>query len=305
MNTILKLLLTVCLISFSSYAQTKQTKIDADLLTIPTQDKRFIAVLNGRIGTTVYVKHYKNSEYHGNVHSVKGWYYYNQYEKKITLVGYEAFGNLHLFHSDNKEFEQKILNMEFPWSEYMNDEVAEKNKSGWKEYLLFHSEGAEKSLWTNKKKELGLEGRSENFRINEVKQYLGLNVSGEKTVYFDMTDLGTYHVSNSRADLDEVVAVDLGNAVNVLVSFDYSSNPNANGRCGAGNEKGFMQMTLNKDFHLESLKEVLLESCYQSVEIESEKQFGGNIHYQVDHNGKSQLIILDKGRASIEVQDRK
>lgn len=304
MNPILKLLLTLCLVSFGSYAQAKSKKIDAELLTIPTQDKRFVAVLNGRIGTTVYVKHHKNSEYHGNVHSVKGWYYYNQYEKKIALVGYEAFGNLYLFQTDNKDFEQKILNMEFPWSEYMNDEVAEKNKSGWNEYLLFHSEGVEKSLWTNKKKELTLEGRSEDFHINEVKQYLALNFNGKKPVYFDMTDFGTYHVSNSRADLGDVVAVDLGNEVNVLLSFDYPSNPNANGRCGAGHEKGFMQMTLNKDLHLESLKEVLLESCYQSVEIENEKQFGRNIHYQVDNDGKSQLIILDKGRASIEVRER-
>lgn len=270
-----------------------QLQAQSEVINITTYDKMIQADI-GEYPVTIYLKYHQNSEYHENVYSVKGWYYYNNYRKPIHLVGYYAMGDLYLYQVKNEKLRQKILDLDFPWSDLGMWKIANDAQNGYTEY--FEMDWLkEKMLWENRNKKLTISTVEDAFEIRQTQSFLKVQQNQGEPIYINVEKFGIY-----PHGIEFLVEKHTSSESNILLTYAYPSNPNPNGRCGGGQEKGFYHLVFDKNIVLKSLDEYVIESCSANIYTEKTNQESPDyIEYELDNDGKEEVIMVDKATAQI------
>lgn len=272
---------------------------DIDIFTLTTKDKIFSATLDGNLDITLYLTHQQDSEYHGDVYAVSGWYYYDKYKKKIDLVGFNFLGELHLFNTNDRAFRNKLMTMSFPWSDIVlsgtEKDIAAKNRTKWQEYLLLSPDTPEKNKWQGHNKTFSISHHYDDLRPRQAKQYLKLGVDKNRQPIYKHLD----HLRVWWDDLKLESYKRTAKGTHVLASFENVGNINPNGRCGGGEDVGYMHFLFDTQNRLVSRDEVLVASCAVPIEISQVKKINNKqgkrskYIYEIDDDGVEKRVIVD------------
>lgn len=193
---------------------------------------------------------------------VDGWYYYDKYQKKISLTGVYDYGKLSLYNfgTQQKQNSQKLKDLiTSPQKVEKTDEFAQALNP--KEYILFDRDYTKKSIISGSfhlaTKAQPAELLTENNMIYRYNNYLFLP-NHKKINTFDFIN---------QAGGNELISYTSGeNGNRVLLYFEHTSNFNACGRCGASEgEKGYRVLYFTKDWNFKNYEEFLTESCMESI----------------------------------------
>lgn len=211
---------------------------------------------------------------------VDGWYYYDKYQKKISLTGIYDYGKLSLYHFGNQQKQNaKLLKDQItsPRQVEKTAEIAEKLAP--KEYIIFEpgnlkGNSIEGNFYLNKKVQSAhlFTGNDMIYRFNN---YLTLP-NNKKINTFDFINKhgGNQLISYASGE----------NGNRILLYFEHSSNFNACGRCGASEgEKGYRILYFTKDWNYKNYEEFLTESCLENIydTVESKSKDRKTVQFRV------------------------
>lgn len=234
------------------------------VVSITTTDK----LMNGLIGETsirMYLSFHAYSNQNGHVYSLSGWYAKGETPNdRIEICGLSHGENLTLYRFDDDNRTKELLNFETEKGTYFEEVEYYENLKGFKEKFTFNDQS---KVWESYDRSESLELYSENYHILEEKEYLMLDEKHS----FCLQNLGPwvwgFHLISHHEG-------------RYLLGFDYGSNLNYNGRCGAGEETGYVEITLDANHRLLNHEIATLESCLMNIEFDSRKELeDGKMEY--------------------------
>ncbi len=199
---------------------------------------------------SIFLKKTRMSNYHMGSYAVEGWYYYNKYEKKIKLCGvYDAISGLVLYHFKDSSKHNDVAHFRKMTNNHFDDIRYYFNLAGYQEKFEFSSN---QGKWFSSDKELAVYVNHE--QLNVVKQSNFL--VNQNNVFFDLNAFGA---------TDKNYKIVASNRIAVILSYEYGPNPNVNGMCGAGVEKGFLYLRFKESMELDKVNNIKVESCTKSI----------------------------------------
>lgn len=222
---------------------------------ITTQEKVFTGQINNKYDITIYLKHHSNSGEHRYIYSVKGYYYYNRIKTPIPIVGIYD-GDLTLYVMDDAKKRDEILEFNGEGFSFWDQMTKLKNMDGYREKFVI-SEGD--MQWLSGDKVFSVTLYEGDFSVFNEREYLQVQKAGEE-YHVALRDIGLYDENFTLVKYKVV-----NNETRVLLKFDYSSNANYNGMCGAGSEVGFIILTFDSQGELRDVNRVLIESCMNGI----------------------------------------
>ncbi|UTW63176.1 hypothetical protein KFE98_03195 [bacterium SCSIO 12741] len=252
------------------------------------QEKSF----SGKIASypiTMHLQFEELSPEDWNIYSVSGWYYYDRVKTKIPLCGIYN-GNLTLYvFSDSLKWDT-VLNFIDPVKMRFWESVGRlRSLEGYDEKMEIEelTSGSIEGVWKNGEKELkiGLEGEDLSVSYTENKLNLYSNV------VFDLNQIRPWFWNYKLEAYSP-------EQKQVLLSFEYPSRSHVMGRCGAGQEKGFLRLKLDPEGKLLEDEEIATESCLEGIlfdELEStddaQRIFSVYQHYPEEKEGRLTLNL--------------
>lgn len=199
---------------------------------------------------------------HQYQHFVKGWYYYDQYQKKIPLTGVYDLANLYLYNFGNQQdknsklLHKNITNLQ---SVSKTDSIAKILKP--KETLIFQGD------YSNKKEVTG------NFSMNNKNSPSRLYTKDSRIYRFNNylklpnhKIINTYDFINPLGGNQLISYASDKSGNRVLLFFEEVSNFNFCGMCGASDgEKGYRVLYFTQDWNFKNHEDFLTESCRENI----------------------------------------
>ncbi len=259
---------------------------------VVTDDRIFSGSINDKYNITVYLKYYNPSDGHANIYSVKGWYYYNNVQKKIPLIGIYD-GDLTLFVLKTQEKIDSISNFLYNGDSFWDKMEYLENISGFDEKFII---GLNKvNEWISGNKKLTLKLYSNDFQIKSRIEYLKIRIN-DNVKYVNLNDIAFYD-----SDFSLVNSIHNENDIRFLLKFDYQSRPYALGMCGAGSEIGYLILKYDGHLNFIESQRVLLESCEYGITNEELQVSDRNIKSYIitDNDSKSSKVSIDMKNVKI------
>ena len=222
---------------------------------ITTQEKVFTGQINNKYDITIYLKYYSSSGEHQYIYSVKGYYYYNRIKTPIPIVGIYD-GDLTLYVMDDAKKRDEILNFYAEGFSFWDQITKLKNMDGYREKFAIQ-EG--ESQWLSGDKVYSVTLNEGDLSVYNESEYLEVQ-NADEDYHIALRDIGLYEENFTLVKYKTV-----NNETRVLLKFDFISNPNYNGRCGAGSEVGFIILTFDRRGELKDINRVLIESCMMGI----------------------------------------
>lgn len=246
------------LTTLTCFSQQKNISIES----FRTNDRIFYGSIDDKYEITIYLKVEKFSEDHLFVYSVKGWYYYNKIKKNIPLVGvFNPMTGLTLFNTNDKTFEKKILDFDFPgfvvWKKLNEIETF----NNFNEKFFISNNPKENNTWSNNTKNLKLTLNNELEDIYVFEDFKFLKIGNS------IVNLSNYHLKYK--DLEIISKKSLASELRLLLKYEQSGNPNIQGMCGAATDFGYIILVINNKNELIQFEEIELEHCRAFVHSES------------------------------------
>ena len=257
------------------------------------QDQEVIKGEMNKSQITLALQFVEYSPEHRGIVSVKGWYKYDGQTKSIPLVGILG-DSLVLYHFDSQVVADSVLQFngksEAFWT--LIEELC--NKSNYQERFIFQiGQYGVSGTWTNKKKqELPVRLHVMYFGIGQEYEWLMLPNKTSTSSMIDLKELGL-----GASDFEVFSSVKTETGYRVLLWYSCISSGFVNGMCGAGLERGFVQMELGQNFEINQIEQFEVESCFRSIycdmeEIERKEVL--EIHVDNDNSIKHRLRIETK-----------
>ncbi len=231
-----------------------------EIVEVRTDERTFRGKINEKYAITIYLKYYQSSGEHRGVYSVKGWYYYDNIQQKIPVVGLYENDDLTLFVFQQKEKQDSILEFNYGGSNLWDGLELLKGMSGFDEKFIYSSEIKE---WTTPTKTLPLRLFSDNLSIEQTTDYIKTTHNNE-IKFIDMDEMMGY-IDNCEL----VHSVHSKTENSFLLKYEFSSNPYIQGRCGAGTEDGYAVLKYDGNYNFQSFQNVVLNSCYDILSSET------------------------------------
>ncbi len=232
-------------------------------------------VFKGKIGEgtdiTMYLEYYELSGFHYDVYSVKGWYYYDKYKKKIPIVGiYNGTQGeeLTIFVMTDAIKADSILTGLSYWADA--DRLG--NSTGYDEKFVLTADGEKGSgKWSNVTKSLPVVLYDHSLAVYSETAYLRIK-NGTEAHDLCLDDIVPYVYG-----YELVAQAKTKQGYRVLLEFEYPSNRNYQGRCGAGTTAGYIQLNLSVKFSLVDITEAETEDCNSNTYIEKTETISPNV----------------------------
>lgn len=251
-------------------------------------------LLYGWIGDypiTIYLKFNQYANYHLGAYSVEGWYYYDKFKTKIPLVGLYGYKNkLTLYSFQDASRNMELLHFLSMKGNHWKDMEYYENLTGYREKFVFNDST---SSWTDSNKKLKVQLEDDDFEIAKYYEFLKL----DSNKVFDLRRLkgkfGGYTVVAEKNN-------------RLILQYEDGSTTHTMGRCGAGVEKGFVELVFNEEGRLMNYQKYISESCWYGIEIEKEREISDHIKaYDCQDylNDKSYTLILDLEHIAIEKKE--
>lgn len=252
----MKQLLLFCLFGFvTNWNFSQQTD---QLLTITSNERLFDGNINEKYAITLYLQYAESSGEHAGVYSLKGWYFYNNIQKKIPLVGIFDNGDITLFNFTQKEKQDSILSFTHNEMNLWSGLDFLKNMKGYNERMEFGP--GTKNEWTNGAKLFKLEIFSSNPNtVLQEKTYLK-TTQNTTTKFIDLNEMLPYL---DQFKLEHSIHSSAQHSF--LLSYDFPSNVYVQGRCGAASETGYVILNYDANFQYLSSENITIESCYDNI----------------------------------------
>lgn len=243
---------------FSQHFSFSQQK--DEIIEVRTDERIIQGEIDEKYGITLYLKHYQSSGEHRGVYSVKGWYYYNNIQKKIPLVGIYDNGDLTLSVFQQKEKQDSILKFNYGDLNLWDGIELLKNMSGFDEKFVYNSELKE---WSTPKKKLPIRLFTDDLSVEQISNYLKIT---QKTnvKYINLNEMTDY-VTGCQL----VHSLHSTTENSFLFKYEFPSNSYIQGRCGAGTEEGYVVLKYDGDYNFILFQNELLNSCYDGLYSES------------------------------------
>ncbi|MDG1014982.1 MAG: hypothetical protein P8O09_07185 [Flavobacteriaceae bacterium] len=273
------------ILSIQLFAQKKHPRVEQ----IVVQDKIF----NGRIDKypiTIYLKYKQFSNYHFGVYSVQGWYYYDKVKTKIPLTGLYNYPNLTLYHFNDTDKNNELLNFREMKDNHWDDMEYYENLKDYKEKFVLSDN---QNYWLNGSESLEVKLFQEDLSIEKVNEYLLL----DSTTAFDLHNFGDWTWNF------EITAYKNNK---FILQYEHSSRLYAMGQCGAGTEKGFFELEFNSDNKLIQYQKFVIGSCNSSISNEEKVKLNSQIiiyHCYDYKNKKTYTLTVDTGKLKIEKEE--
>jgi len=232
-----------------------------DVITeVRTDERIFQGSINEKYAITIYLKYYQSSGEHMGVYSVKGWYYYDNIQKKIPLVGLYDNDDLTLFVFQQKEKQDSILEFNYGGANLWDGLELLKGMSGFDEKFTYNTEVKE---WKTSTKKLPLRLFSDNLSIEQTTDFIKTTQNNE-VKFIDMDEMMGY-IDNCEL----VHSIHSKTENSFLVKYEFPSNPYVQGRCGAGTEEGYALLKYDGNYNFLNFQNVVLNSCYDGLSSET------------------------------------
>lgn len=220
-----------------------------------TVNKTINGSVNDKIDFSIYLSYFTTSPSHMNVYSVKGWFTLGDAPLKVPIVGiYDGGLTLYSFGEDTLKSDS-ILNFRSKLAVSHWDVVRElKTKTNFLQKWELTSKGEDTVRTPNI--DLGIKVYTKGLRVVQEKELLTI----AKNMSIDLDQIG---LCASGYQLEGQGETKSGHRV--LLSFDYMSAAYTLGRCGAGQEKGFLLLTFDSEWNLLDMQQEYVESCDQSI----------------------------------------
>ena len=265
------------LLSICCQAQIKYPKLHKAEL----QEKIYHGFIDGKHSITMYIKFNDWSNYHLMMYSVKGWYYYDKIKTPIPLAGIYLYDQLILYNFEDTSQTNELLYfrkaLESPWDEadYYKD------IKGYKEKFILSSGDYS---WTDGKKVLPVSLQNAKLDIQQTFYYLELDSNNS----FDLSNIGEESWNYSIHSF---------NKNRIILEYEYPSNFNIMGRCGAAPERGFLVLEFDNEKSLMEFNQYTYESCMSDIVPEKITELPNNTieyHYEDYTNSKKWKLVVDK-----------
>lgn len=238
---------------------------------------------------TIYLQKHRESHYCMADYSVKGWYYYDKYQKKIPLAGYYG-RELILYNFKDQAKVEELLNFKIDKGNYRLDDEYYSNLSDYEErFTLSGVQNPEG--WTNGSKTLNVNLYPFHASIYRSQEFLHL----EKDWIIDM-----YKYCTDHSDF-EIAAY---NEHRILLCYNHPSRAMVLGMCGQAYEEGYLLLEFNNQRELVAIEDLLLNSCLYTRVVEDKTEISpGTFKYKVTdyHNDKVKSYTVNT--RSIEITE--
>lgn len=281
--------LVFALITSSSYSQ------DALLMEFDTKSTILKGNLGENLPITISLNVEETSPFDLYVYSVKGWYWYDKYQKKIPLVGIYA-GDLHLYVSKSAGFNDSILHFKTeetsPW-DALDEIMARTNYD--ELFAMREEENAVDGTWKSKGKELAVYINSGSISFYDHFTFLQLG----KSVHVNLSEIGI-----GEENLSIYAQKQVGAEKHVLLTYDSPASGMISGRCGGGREKGFILLRIDQAGLAQEVTYFETESCNMSIWPNEEIKKSGSVEeITVYYSDETTAIIrVDKVMTTISKQ---
>lgn len=264
------------------------------LIEVRTDEREFRGSINEKYAITVYLKYYQSSGEHMGVYSVKGWYYYDNIQKKIPLVGLYD-GDLTLFVFKQKEKQDSILEFKYGSTNLWEGLELLKGISGFDEKMIYGSDVKE---WITPTKTLPMAWWSEDLSVERNTAYIK-TAQNKELKYIDLDEMLGY-VNGCEL----IHSIHTATENSFLLKYEYGSNPYVQGRCGAGTEEGYIVLKYDGSYNFLSVQNAELYSCYNDIYNETMKstnpdQICFKVHASED---KISTVTIDLVKNTITVK---
>ncbi len=267
-------------------------QFQVSLLSLKDTERLFSGMINGKTPITLYLKFKNNSQDHLRVFSVEGWYYQDDQKKKIPLVGIcnQGFGmnEFTLYNFPDTASNKKVL--DFKYSGFIGEEIDKfLNMTGFTEKFFFNIHDKEKAYWKSDKKSYDLEIFTEN--LNIYNEYEILQIKSKAST--KNINLNLFGVSDRNFKV--IKTISNTNGLKILMKFNYNSNFNIQGKCGTGQEIGYLVLDYNKDLVLQKTERLQIQSCINEIESTEIKSTNKNeLKYSIKNaEGNAELKTID------------
>lgn len=286
-------------IFFSQVVMGQQT---VQITEFVTDGKRY----EGKIGDydiSMYLQSVEGSPGHRNIYSVKGWYYYEKYQKKISLVGIRDLGKITLYHFEEKGNENAVLNFKLESDGGFWDDMELYHEiSDWNEKIVLTDtsfSGKVRGNWKSQTSTLPFLLYEADLRVQKQKALLKIQSDNKKHVV-SLGELGIFPLGNTLRNYKWV-----GKELVILLDFEHPSRAYALGMCGAGSDSGIILLRFDQDFQLVEIRKELLSSCVRSFAPDVKQLGKGIVEYRVrDFQDKLiKVVTLDEKRMTMKVQE--
>jgi hypothetical protein len=254
------------------------------LRTLETYDRVFKGTIDNKYPVTIYLKFFRNADNFKYVYSVKGWYYYNEYRKKINITGLYLPGKLHLYHFKNPDLDNFILNIGEDNGLTYRDIDSCCNLKGYNEKLVLLSDyDRVQGKWVNGEKELSIQVDSHDLVIVQKKEFLEFGDG----LQFDLSTLGDWFWNFK-------MVTSKNNSRRVILSYKYLLAGKRNGMCGVGFDEGFISLHFSESYDLVSVTDCHIWSCLENIDLEEEQEIKpGVIRYKTFRHDSQKHVSFD------------
>lgn len=209
---------------------------------------------------TLHLEYSRHSGWHDKVFLVKGWYLYDQYQKKIPLIGYYN-GDLMLYNfgENQKNAEQTLFNIDqFCWTEPCP------TLSNYAEYLeIKQNEGqVQKGILKIENKIFNVKLNTDLLDVTKRNEWLQLPNGTVINLYDTLDGYGGNTLVSTYEDQKEN---------RIMLYFERDSNFNKQGMCGASEpETGYRLLSFDKNWKMKKFQVYSTNSCLADVELQKE-----------------------------------
>lgn len=198
---------------------------------------------------------------------VSGWYYYDEFQAKIPLIGYingsDGFKNF----QGNEKYKPVDL---FVPENYLIDTISEEHCFPVQYVERFYNSNDydfEKMNWEKDQRELPVE--------LEVIHEIDLKTKAELIIYLNNYEMNKINISDLTElqyieDLRLIDAKDLDDRLHITISFHERTVPGGSGggQCGSGIESFLGYIRLKKNWRIEEFDYKQIRSCIPNRKVE-------------------------------------
>lgn len=232
---------------------------------------------------TLHLEYMNHSGWHDKVFSVKGWYYYDRFQKKIDLMGFYN-GNFMLYHFNNAKDYDKISSEDlFCWTEPCP------KFENYNEFLeiIQDDQKTQKGSMTKDGKKFKLKLKTDDLDITKRNEWLYLPNKKSYNLYDLLDAYGGNEIVSTYSDKKEN---------RIMLSFERDSNFNKHGFCGATPpETGFRLLTFDKNWKIKKFQVYSTNSCLADVTFEEElkTKYDHIKAFYINFNDSRNLLIVN------------
>jgi hypothetical protein len=286
----LKTTFLLLILYLTGYSQPKKPEV----VKITTHEKLFSGKIDGKYDYTMYLKLFQFSEDNSAVYSVKGWYYYDDKQIHIPIVGFYD-GELTLFTFKSKVRENNILAFETnePVENLWTTLEILKRTEDYDEKFQFSDVGKTVTgTWQKGKISLSASLISEQeLDIYQEQEFLQIPDKGKTH------SINLYNLDLFVTDFTFEAYFQSKTEIRILLDYEFTSRSNSQGMCGAGIEKGYIVLHYDNNFNFVSSEDLRIESCLYDAMYETDPADKNLFH--VRREDKNENWRIDSTNAQI------